>query len=209
MVRDPEAEDYTEHHADGLLEYRFEPRRGIPFPAFAECSAEYPELRVEADWEHDGKRGHAVIENGRVAMDAEGGAELAGAEIRMGKEGDLEFAFVAEETAAGWIGYAVTSDRQTFFRYTDGRLALVGAGDADAALEEAAFRLVDEWIWFDEEEADYERARYEGYGMPVRGANLRSEKIALLRRQEGARWSTLDEKAARVRAALEAAWLKN
>ena len=33
LVRDPDAEDYTEHHADGLLEYRFTPRHGLPFPA--------------------------------------------------------------------------------------------------------------------------------------------------------------------------------
>jgi len=66
MVRDIDAEDYTEHHAAGMLEYRFEPRRGIPFPAFVGASADFPELRVEAEWEHDGVRGRAVIENGRL-----------------------------------------------------------------------------------------------------------------------------------------------
>jgi len=66
MVRDVDAEDYTEHHADGVLEYRFEPRNGIPFPAFAAASGDFPELRVEAEWEHDGVRGRAVLENGRV-----------------------------------------------------------------------------------------------------------------------------------------------
>lgn len=66
MVRDLDAEDYTEHHSESALEYRFEPRLGIPFPAFVSASSEFPELRVEAQWEHDGKRGRAVIENGRV-----------------------------------------------------------------------------------------------------------------------------------------------
>jgi len=66
MVRDVDAEDYTEHHTDGVLEYRFEPRNGIPFPAFAAASGDFPELRVEAEWEHDGVRGRAVLENGRV-----------------------------------------------------------------------------------------------------------------------------------------------
>jgi hypothetical protein len=66
MVRDIDAEDYTEHHAEGKLEYRFEPKRGIPFPVFVSASSQFPELRVEAEWEHDGKRGRAVIENGRV-----------------------------------------------------------------------------------------------------------------------------------------------
>jgi len=66
MVRDIDAEDYTEHHGEGMLEYRFEPKQGIPFPAFVATSAEFPELRVEAEWEHEGVRGRAVIENGRL-----------------------------------------------------------------------------------------------------------------------------------------------
>jgi hypothetical protein len=66
MVRDVDAEAYTEHHAEGVLEYRFEPKLGIPFPTFVAASGEFPELRVEAQWEHGGKRGRAVIENGRV-----------------------------------------------------------------------------------------------------------------------------------------------
>jgi hypothetical protein len=66
MVRDIDAEDYTEHHAEGVLEFRFEPKQGIPFPAFVAASAEFPELRVEAEWEHDGVCGRAVIENGRL-----------------------------------------------------------------------------------------------------------------------------------------------
>ena len=56
MVRDEDAEDYTEHHVPGTLEYRFAPKRGIPFPAFTSASAEFPELRVEAEWERDGQR---------------------------------------------------------------------------------------------------------------------------------------------------------
>ena len=66
MVRDIDAEDYTEHHAEGVLEYRFEPKLGIPFPPFVAASAEFPELHVEAEWERDGVRGRAVIENGRL-----------------------------------------------------------------------------------------------------------------------------------------------
>ena len=66
MVRDMDAEDYTEHHSAGVLEYRFEPKQGIPFPPFVAASADFPELRVEAEWEHGGVRGRAVIENGRL-----------------------------------------------------------------------------------------------------------------------------------------------
>ena len=70
MVRDMDAEDYTEHHADGVLEYRFEPKHGIPFPPFVQASADFPELRVEASWEtggdNEGIKGRAVIENGKL-----------------------------------------------------------------------------------------------------------------------------------------------
>lgn len=66
MVRDIDAEAFTEHHSEGMLEYRFEPKLGIPFPTFVAASAEFPELQVEAQWEHGGKRGRAVIENGRL-----------------------------------------------------------------------------------------------------------------------------------------------
>src|SRR6185503_14615799 len=60
LVRDPEAEDYSEHHVEGLLEYRFELKKGIPFPVFTEVSGDFPELRVEAEWDHDGVKGRAV-----------------------------------------------------------------------------------------------------------------------------------------------------
>ena len=66
MVRDIDAEQFTEHHAEGILEYRFEPKLGIPFPAFVAASGEFPELRVEAQWEHGGRRGRVVIENGQI-----------------------------------------------------------------------------------------------------------------------------------------------
>ena len=74
MVRDAEAEDYTEHHSEGLLEYRFQPKKGLPFPELAEASRDFPELHVEAQWEHDGVRGSAVFENGRVTVDDAGRA---------------------------------------------------------------------------------------------------------------------------------------
>jgi hypothetical protein len=206
LVRDPEAEDYSEHHAAGALEYRFVPKKGIPFPVFAEASADFPELRVEAEWEHDGVRGRAVIENGRVVDEQRAAAGEAGVHVLLGDEGRLVLALICERDGDGWIGYAASADRHTYFRYADGRLALVDPDDADEAMEEVAFRLVDEWLWYDEEEVPTERARYAQYGYPVRGANLKSEKLALLRRQENSH-STLDAQAEAVRAALGAQWL--
>ena len=67
MVRDIDAEDYSEHHGEHGLEYRFQPRLGVPFPIFVEASAEFPELCVEAKWETDTVKGRVLIEAGRLS----------------------------------------------------------------------------------------------------------------------------------------------
>jgi hypothetical protein len=206
MVRDPDAEDYTEHHEPGVLEYRFQPKRGIPFPVFAEASVEFPELRVEAQWDHDGMRGRAVIENGRVVDQTSAGPHAPGVDVTVGEGGRLELALICERRGDEWIGYAASAQRHTFFRYRDA-LTLIDADHVDDELEEMAFRLVDEWLWYDEQEAPTERARYAQYDYPVRGANVKSEKLALLR-WRGERYSTLDDAAGAVREAVLREWLK-
>ena len=65
LVRDPDVDPYTEHHAPDRLEYRFAMVKGLPFPTFIAASGEFPELRVEAEWDRDGKRGGVAIEGGR------------------------------------------------------------------------------------------------------------------------------------------------
>jgi hypothetical protein len=205
MVRDPDAEDYTEHHEAGALEYRFAPKRGIPFPAFAEASGEFPELHIEAHWDHDGVRGRAVIEAGQVMKEeADGAPETPGVELELDADGRLVLALICERSGDEWLGYAATSDRHNFFRYRDA-LSLIAPEDADESLEEIAFRLVDEWLWYDEEEAPTERARYAQYGITVRGANVKSDKLAWLR-EHGMRFSTLAPAAAPVREALARQW---
>ncbi len=208
MVRDPDAEDYSEHHGEGFLEYRFAPRRGIPFPAFTETSSEYPELRVEAEWQHDATRGRAVIENGKLVEQTEGGADEAGVDVAVGDEGRLELGMVCRTEGADCIGYAAAADRHTYFRHRDGALELVAPDAPDEALEDTAFGFVEEWIWYDEEEAAFERARYAGYGFPVRGANLKSEKLAKLR-ESGGRYSSLDARGREARELLIEKWLKS
>ena len=211
MVRDADAEEYSEHHVPGALEYRFQPRRGIPFPAFTAASSEFPELRVEAEWQRDGARGRAVIENGQLTEQSAAREEAAPADaqvdVRAGGEGRLELGVTCRaEPGGGLIGYAVTDSRHTYFRYRDGALTLLDAQEPDAALEEVAFRFVEQWIWYDEEEAALERVRYANYGYPVRGANLKSEKLALLRAGDG-RYSSIDRQGQAAREALVAQWL--
>jgi len=206
LVRDPEAEDYTEHHQDDSLEYRFKPKKGIPFPVFAHASGDFPELKVEAEWSRDGIEGRAVIENGQVVDEERGERSVAGVAVTLAKEGRLELALICERQGDGWIGYAASAERHTYFRYRSGTLELVGPDAADEALEDVAFRLVEEWLWYDEEEAPMERARYEQYGYPVLGANVKSEKLALLRRRTEP-YSTLEPQANEVRDAVVAQWL--
>ena len=208
MVRDEEAEEYSEHHAAGVLEYRFTPRKGIPFPAFTAASLDFPELQVEAEWEHDGVRGRALIESGRLVQQAPqlaGGSTLL--ELAIAQDGALELALACRRHEDALIGYAATCERHTYFRYRGSELELVSPDAPDEALEALAFAFVEEWIWYDEEDAVLERARYAAYGYPVRGANLRAEKLKLLR-DHGSRFSSLDAAAAEAREALVAQWLK-
>jgi hypothetical protein len=207
MVRDEDAEDYTEHHGGGVLEYRFTPRRGIPFPAFTAASAEFPELRVEAEWERDGERGRAVIENGQLVETSAARENEPLVEVKLGEAARLELGLTCQAQPGGaLIGYAVTDARHTYFRYRDGVLELLSPEQPEAELEQVAFRFVDEWIWYDEEEAALERVRYANYGYPVRGANLKSDKLALLRKH-GGRYSSLDAAGAALREALVKQWL--
>ena len=208
MVRDEDAEDYTERFEGGALEYRFELRRGIPFPAFTAASADFPELRVEAEWEHDGERGRAVIENGQLVEHRAAPLGEVKVDVQVGDDARLELGLTCRQGGAGGlVGYAVTDERHTYWRYRDGALSLLELEEPDAELEDVAFRFVDEWIWYDEEEAALERARYANYGYPVRGANVKSEKLALLRAHSG-RYSSLDEDAQAAREALVTQWLK-
>ena len=65
LVRDLDAEPYTEHHAPGAG-IPLRARQGLPFPAFVTATADFPELRVEVEWDRDGARGGVAIENGRL-----------------------------------------------------------------------------------------------------------------------------------------------
>jgi len=207
MVREEDAEEYSEHHAEGVLEYRFAPRRGIPFPAFTAASADFPELQVEARWEHHGVRGRALIESGRLVQQTPQLGSSMLLDVAVEADGRLKLALACSRRDGALVGYAATSDRHTYFRYRDGRLELVGPDAPDEALEEVAFAFVEEWIWYDEEEAVLERSRYANYGYPVHGANLRAQKLKLLRDQDLRFFSTLDAQAIEARDALIAQWV--
>jgi len=235
MVHDAEASraEYTEHHAEGLLEYRFETREGIPFPAFASASAEFPELRVEAEWENatQGLRGQAVIENGRLLEQQTAPLENSalGVAVELGPRHEIAFAMACVRGGDAWVGYCVNARRHAYFVAEGAAVRLADdAGarwtrrvEADrvtsldepiddallAELEEVAFRFADDWLWFDAapaSETALERKRYADHGWPVRGANLKTERLLAL--GPGRTFDALAAEARSLRDRLRGAW---
>jgi len=234
LVRDIDAEPYSEHHTADRLEYRFEIARGIPFPAFANATLEFPDLRVEAEW-RDAPRavaGRAVIEGGRLLESsrsalADGGP--LGVDVTLSAHGELVLAMACRAERDALYGYAASADRHAYFRFESGGLRLAeGAAErwsADgepipaeefAALEDLAFEFAADWLWYDESPAEdtaLERRRYAEYGYAPRGANVKSGQLARLReagaQEDGSvRFSTLDAAGLRARDALLALWRK-
>jgi hypothetical protein len=150
-------------------------------------------------------RGRALIENGRLVQEAPELAGTAQVDVTIEQDGRLVLGMACAMQEGTVIGYAATAERHTYFRFRDGALNLVDPDSPDAALEEVAFAFIDEWLWYDEEEAALERARYSAYGVEVRGANLKSEKLNALR--ASLRFSSLAGAAASAREALRAQWL--
>ena len=59
---------FEEHHGDAALSYDFKVRGGVPFPAFAQASQEFPQLEVVAEWVNvaAGRRGRARLVDGKI-----------------------------------------------------------------------------------------------------------------------------------------------
>ena len=235
MVHDAEASraEHTEHHRDGVLEYRFVTREGIPFPAFASASAEFPELRVEAEWENatQGLRGQAVIENGRLldqqTLPLEDSA--LGVAVETGLRGELAFALACMRRGDAWLGYCVDAARHAYLLAEGSALRLADEAGARwtrrvdggrvlgldeaiddtllAELEDIAFRFAGDWLWFDAaaaSETALERKRYADHGWRVMGANLKAERMLAL--GPGRRFEALAADARPLLERLRAAW---
>jgi len=226
MVRDIDAENYTEHHGGDALEYRFEIKKGVPFAAFANASEEFPELRIEAEWRNalQGVRGRAIIQEGRL-LDHETApvdSGLLALEIECGMHGELVFALACVRDGAQWLGYCASADRHAYFRLdpsgelrldegASGRWGESLGGEIEPELlerlEEIAFRFAGDWLWYDEDASPVsalERKRYADHGWTVAGANLKSER--LLRIGLGQSFSTLPPEAQPLRERLRGAW---
>ncbi|MGH8737579.1 MAG: hypothetical protein ACREVC_09510 [Burkholderiales bacterium] len=228
MVRDVDAEPYTEHHAPEALEYRFELRKGVPFAAFANASAEFSELRVEAEWCNpaQGVRGRATLQNGRL-LDQETApldSGLLAVEVECGARGELLFGLACVRDDGAWLGYCASAGRHAYFQLDpSGELRLdenatgcwsaPRGGEIEPALlerlEEIAFRFAGVWLWYDEDAspaAVLERKRYADHGWTVAGANLKSEQ--LLRIGLGQTFGTLPPEAQPLARRLRGAWAR-
>ncbi len=114
--------EYRELHTANELDWRIKARRGIPFPAFAAASAEFPNLLVEIEWRRrdDGSTGQALVQAGRLVTQDARAAETPGElllSVRAAADGTIGLALALRRRRDGsWIGYALTDTEHAFFQ---------------------------------------------------------------------------------------------
>lgn len=121
--------EFEEHHGDQALAYDFKVRDGIPFPAFAVVTQEFPALSVSAEWVNvgAGRKGHARIAGGRIVEHEETPMDRAIAAapnryveyLQAGADSSLNLAFALVRLGPGqWAGYVLRHDRDALFHLT-------------------------------------------------------------------------------------------
>ncbi len=125
--------EIDEHHGAGALCYDMKVKGGIPFPAFAQASQEFPALKMVAEWVNidAGERGEATLVEGKLtehsvhklAM-ATGSARPVHVAVAANGKLDLALTFFRLNREE-WMGYALTADR-------DALLRVVRAPESDA-----------------------------------------------------------------------------
>ncbi|MBY0270818.1 MAG: hypothetical protein K2X06_13175 [Burkholderiales bacterium] len=126
LVEEIFAGEFEEHHGDDALSYDFKVRGGIPFPAFAAASMEFPELKIAAEWVNvaAGRKGRALLTNGAIAEHVEeaiaaGGAETRNRYLLAAPDATLQLAFALLRRDRGeWAGYALNHERDAVFLVT-------------------------------------------------------------------------------------------
>lgn len=111
------------HHGDDALCYDFKVHGGIPFPAFAAASQEFPDLVVTAEWVNAGagRSGRAQLAGGKLVAHSEdpmagGGARSSNRWLRVAADGRLELGFLLQALGPGeWAGYAICHQRDALF----------------------------------------------------------------------------------------------
>lgn len=114
---------FEEHHGDDALSYDFKVRGGLPFPAFALASQEFPQLAVVAEWVNiaAGRSGRARIADGKIVDHVEapittGSAETGNRFFSLAADSRLELAFAVMRQDIGlWNGYVLNHERDALF----------------------------------------------------------------------------------------------
>ena len=117
------AGSFEERHGPGGLSYDFKLHGGIPFPAFALASQNFPAAVITAEWVNPAaaRKGRACIRDGKITEHVEEALTMAATDLpnrylAANSDGRLRLAMVFEaEEAQGWTGYVVTADRDASF----------------------------------------------------------------------------------------------
>src|SRR5262249_56729876 len=116
----------TERHGEEVLRYDLKVEGGIPFPAFADASREFPQVRFVVEWVNvaAGQRGSATIVDGRVVtQEADPIAVTESSEhpiyVSVAEDGVLRLALtVLRAGREEWRGYVLTATRDALIRVT-------------------------------------------------------------------------------------------
>lgn len=138
--------EFEEHHGTDALAYDFKVRGGIPFPAFAAASQEFPQATITAEWINAaaGRKGRAVLSNGNITEHVEdaiglGSADAPGRYLLTEPDGTLQLAFaLTRHDAQTWAGYVLSHDRDALFQLTrsgDCAVLLATEGAAEWVLQ--------------------------------------------------------------------------
>ena len=145
LAAEASAGEFEAHHGDDALAYDFKVRGGIPFPAFAAASQEFPGVTIIAEWVNvaAGRRGRACLSRGNITEHVEEAIDTLSGEaphryLDAAADGTIRLAFVLQRRAAGeWVGYVLNHERDALFRI---------ARESDV-VELLATEGAAEWAW--------------------------------------------------------------
>jgi hypothetical protein len=138
LLDQEKVEDYRELHTLDKLDWRFRLKDGVPFPAFVETSAEFPDVQVRVEWTRpaEGQTSVATIQNGSVTQQAAAPGEHGDDsqpcyDLRVAADGQLVLALVARAWRDGaLIGYVLSADQHAWFHIArDGDALILSASD--------------------------------------------------------------------------------
>ena len=145
LAAEASAGEFEAHHGDDALAYDFKVRGGIPFPAFAAASQEFPGVTIIAEWVNiaAGRKGRACLSQGSITEHVEEAIGTVAGEapnryLDAAADGTIRLAFALLRRGSGeWAGYVLNHQGDALFRITR---------DGDA-VELLATEGAAEWAW--------------------------------------------------------------